>query len=351
MQCIDFHVHKKEELNEQFFLFFLHITTLPTDAFVAFYALAAFANPQNPLIWALMPHIGHNALMTNFHQWFLWQPDARMRHVVFAASAGLTLFVGWAHHRFGLAYEFHMFFGVPVLVTVWYLGWRHGLALAIAATGLWYLADHLLVGDTAEHWPLLFNTAMRLVLFISGAWLIVQLRRVLDLEVHLAREDALTGLTNRRSFHERGRDALALSNRQNAAFTVVFIDLDKFKEVNDTFGHETGDALLRLVAETLRAHMRVSDIVGRFGGDEFALLLPGMDAAGALVYVDTLRHHLLAAMQTRNWPVTFSMGVASYRHAPRDFDAIIKQADALMYAAKDSGRDRIMQATFDGGTA
>lgn len=294
-----------------------------------------------------MPHIGQNAFMTNFRQWLLWQPDACMRHVVFAASAGLTLFVGWAHYRFGLAYEFHMFFGVPVLVTVWYLGWRQGLTLAVAATGLWLLADHLLVGNTAEPFPLLFNTAMRLMLFISGAWLILQLRRVLDREVRLAREDSLTGLTNRRSFHERGHDALVLSNRQNAAFTAVFIDLDKFKEVNDKFGHEAGDALLCLVAEQLRAHMRGSDIVGRLGGDEFALLLPGMDATGAMVYVETLRRHLLASMQAWNWPVTFSIGVASYRHAPRDFEAIIKQADALMYAAKEGGRDLIMQVTFD----
>jgi diguanylate cyclase (GGDEF)-like protein len=151
---------------------------------------------------------------------------------------------------------------------------------------------------------------------------------------------------DRRQFHERGLQAFAQVQRQGAAFTAVFMDLDRFKEVNDTLGHDTGDALLTAVARMIREQVRASDIPGRLGGDEFALLLPNMNADAASVYVEKLRKRLLEGMAEKSWPVTFSIGVASYKVAPHDFDTLLKQADALMYEAKRGGRDRILQQEF-----
>jgi len=127
----------------------------------------------------------------------------------------------------------------------------------------------------------------------------------------------LTRLPNRREFHDRGRQAFAQAQRQKAPFTAVFIDLDRFKEVNDTLGHETGDRLLKVVADVIRDHVRASDVPGRLGGDEFALLLPNMKTDAVQAYVDKLRRNLLEAMHPR-------------------------QADELMYEVKRSGRDRIL---------
>ncbi|WIM07009.1 MAG: GGDEF domain-containing protein [Candidatus Nitricoxidivorans perseverans] len=153
-------------------------------------------------------------------------------------------------------------------------------------------------------------------------------------ESRLAREDALTQLPNRREFHERGLQVFAQAQRQGASFTAVFIDLDRFKEINDTLGHDTGDALLTAVARIIREQVRASDIPARLGGDEFALLLPNMNAEAASVYVEKLRKRLGAAMTEKGWPVTFSIGVASYKVAPQDFDIMVKQADALMYEGR-----------------
>ena len=194
--------------------------------------------------------------------------------------------------------------------------------------------------------PLIFNTTMRLAIFLYGAWLIGEMRRVLLRESRMAREDALTQLPNRREFHERGLQALAQAQRQGASFTAAFIDLDRFKEVNDTLGHDIGDALLTVVARIIREQVRISDIPGRLGGDEFVLLLPNMDAQAASGYVEKLRNRLLDAMREKGWLVTFSIGVASYKVAPQDFDLLIKQADTLMYEVKHSGRDRVLQQEF-----
>jgi diguanylate cyclase (GGDEF)-like protein len=207
---------------------------------------------------------------------------------------------------------------------------------------LWYFADRLLRGEQADAFPLLFNTFMRRPIFLGGAWLMAQMRYVMHHESRLAREDTLTQLPNRREFYERGQRAFAQAQRATAPCTVMFIDLDRFKEANDTLGHVTGDRLLAAVAAVMLRHVRASDIPGRLGGDEFALLLPNMDADAAATYAENLRRQLLAAMRKHGWPVIFSIGVACYRHAPRDFEAALAQADSLMYEAKNSGRDRIL---------
>lgn len=276
----------------------------------------------------------------------LWQPGRLARAGMIGLSVLITLGISYLHTLTGLAYELHAAFVLPVLFATWFAGTRTGYTLALLAAVEWFTIDRILAGDQADLFPLLFNTGMRLVIFLGMVWLLGTMRRLLLRESRLAREDALTQLANRREFHERGRAAFAQAHRQGAPSTVVFIDLDKFKEVNDELGHETGDQLLAKVAGVMRRHVRVSDIAGRLGGDEFALLLPNMDAAAAASYVDGLRQRLLAAMDEHRWPVTFSIGVASYGATPRDFDAALAQADSLMYEVKNGGRNRILQKHY-----
>lgn len=276
----------------------------------------------------------------------LWQPGVLARASIFACFVALAFGVAYLHTLAGLAYEFHLMFIVLVLVTTWFAGTRAGYALALLAVAEWFIADRMLAGELADPFPLLFNSGMRLAIFFGGVWLLGEMRCVLQRESRLAREDALTQLPNRREFHERGRSTFALAQRQSAPFTLVFLDLDKFKTVNDELGHEVGDQLLAKVARVMRSYVRASDIPGRLGGDEFALLLPDMNASAAMPYVEKLRQQLLSAMDEHGWPVTFSIGVASYEVAPHDFDGALAQADALMYEVKNGGRDRILQRAF-----
>lgn len=282
----------------------------------------------------------------NLKALLLLQPGFMIRSGILVSCMLITLLVGYLHTLSGLAYDFHVFFILPVLLVSWFNGSRFGYGVAALAAIEWFIADRSLLGDQANALPLIFNTTMRLAIFIYGAWLIGEMRRVLLRESRMAREDALTQLPNRREFHERGLQALAQAQRQGASFTAAFIDLDRFKEVNDTLGHDIGDALLTVVARIIREQVRISDIPGRLGGDEFVLLLPNMDAQAASGYVEKLRNRLLDAMREKGWLVTFSIGVASYKVAPQNFDLLIKQADTLMYEVKHSGRDRVLQQEF-----
>lgn len=273
----------------------------------------------------------------------LEHPSRQTQLAVWLVAIGLAGLVGYLHLLTGLAYEFHLFFIVPVVLVAWFVNIRRGYVIASLTVILWYLADRQLGGEAADRLPLLFNTLVRLSIFIAIVWLLGQLRLVLARESQLAREDSLTGLVNRRGFMQLGQGLLALAHRQQTPITAIFIDLDRFKEVNDSLGHEAGDTLLQEVARTLRQHLRSSDIAGRLGGDEFALILPGTDADAASAYAEALRDRLLASMRENGWSVvTFSIGVASFLQAPADLPSLLKEADALMYEVKENGRDRVM---------
>ena len=283
----------------------------------------------------------------NLRQRLLWKPDASQHALVLVTSIVLTLALGWVHSISGLVYEFHLFFSLPIFVVAWFLGYRPALLVVFLAVGLWFAADRILGAGQAAHSPLLFNSIVRLTIFVAGSWTLAQMRRVLERESLLAREDTLTRLANRRAFREQGRAALAQASRLEAPISCVFIDLDKFKQVNDEQGHDQGDVLLFRVAEVFRARLRAGDIVGRMGGDEFVLLMPGMEDQDALAYVEDLRLRLLAEMRKNSWPVTFSIGIVSYRRAPEDLEKLLMEADHLMYEAKAAGRDCILQQVPD----
>lgn len=160
--------------------------------------------------------------------------------------------------------------------------------------------------------------------------------------LHMAYHDALTGLPNRVLFNDRLNVAMSSAKRNNKKFALMILDLDKFKAVNDTLGHDVGDQLLQSVANRLRARLRRSDTVARLGGDEFILLLPEIDHAEyadvvAKKIVDSFRRPFLLGKHDLN--VTASVGIAVYPDHGVDFDALKKSADIAMYKAKEHGRN------------
>lgn len=162
----------------------------------------------------------------------------------------------------------------------------------------------------------------------------------------LASIDELTGLLNRRALEEALRRDLARADRDGKAFSVLLIDIDHFKSVNDTWGHQSGDAVLSMVGDVLQRSLRTSDVAGRYGGEEFMCLLPATDAAGARVVAERLRMAMLERTVPTNGgfiQVTVSVGIASVtgpgcRTAQ---ESIVRRADECLYRAKAEGRNRV----------
>lgn len=159
---------------------------------------------------------------------------------------------------------------------------------------------------------------------------------------HLALHDALTGLPNRLQLVDYLQQLIAQAQRDNTCFAVLFIDLDGFKGVNDSFGHHVGDALLVRVATTLRQMIAPGDTVARLGGDEFLMAAAAVDANEATVLGQRLLARLGEAMKLEDHDdvrVTASIGIALYPGDGRDADALMAHADAAMYCIKESGRN------------
>ncbi len=196
------------------------------------------------------------------------------------------------------------------------------------------------------------------VLVLGSPWLIpavLVLNAVLhrstlvkDLEV-AASTDTKTGLLNAGAWHQAAEQHLMRAERERASAAVLVIDLDYFKRVNDEFGHLVGDLALRAVADCLKDELRGYDALGRFGGDEFVVVLDGVDRDAAMRIAVRLTQALRTLMPstaalTGILSITASIGVAAYPSHGTDLDALIDAADRALYAAKSAGRDRAWHA-------
>jgi diguanylate cyclase (GGDEF)-like protein len=168
-------------------------------------------------------------------------------------------------------------------------------------------------------------------------------RKRLELELQrLATTDSLTGLANRRAFFERGQPALEAARRYGHQVSMLMIDVDHFKNVNDRHGHSVGDATLRLLADRLREVLRQADLIARIGGEEFVALMPETDLDAAMQAAERLREMCdgLAPETSAEAAISVSVGVAQWRSG-ESLDHLLERADAALYRAKRAGRNRV----------
>src|SRR5437667_9289079 len=181
--------------------------------------------------------------------------------------------------------------------------------------------------------------------------------RYLERQAALAQQqaavDALTGLASFRVLRDRLANEVARCHRTGDHFAVLFVDLDNFKQVNDQFGHEAGNAVLRGTARRCNAHIRSTDLAGRYGGDEFVVVLVGTGEEGATGVGEKVRAAVQAAGVAMGYPeglVTASIGVAEYKPDKKDEDVLVA-ADRALFRAKAAGRNQVATGGEDGGRA
>jgi diguanylate cyclase (GGDEF)-like protein len=174
--------------------------------------------------------------------------------------------------------------------------------------------------------------------------------RLLEKLEHLARTDELTGLNNRREFLERGKTEFERARRNGHVLSAIILDVDRFKEINDRYGHLVGDAVLSEVAERCSSELRSIDLLGRIGGEEFAALLPEVDLDIAVRIAGRIRRALNETpirAGREDISVTVTLGVGTMSPRMTDLAMLLEQADAALYAGKAAGRDRV--AIIDDG--
>jgi diguanylate cyclase (GGDEF)-like protein len=272
------------------------------------------------------------------------------RSPLFWTVAGLTItgLLGILDYATGNEISLSLFYLIPIFLVTWAVDLKTGLFMSFIS-GLMLLVAEIAAGQVYSH-PILYllNTLVRTLFYVVVVYLVAELQKSRREEQLAARTDLITGAVNARYFNELLQMEINRIRRYPHPITLVYIDVDNFKLVNDLFGHKIGDEVLRNIASELRSQLRKTDTVARLGGDEFVLLLPSTRQLEARLVVSKLYANLLAKMKQRNWPVTFSMGVVTCEFSPYSAEQLVNMADELMYEVKNSTKNDIRFATWGG---
>jgi diguanylate cyclase (GGDEF)-like protein len=260
----------------------------------------------------------------------------------------LVVFLGIVDYGTGVELSITLFYLIPILLAVWFANEDLGLAIAAASAITWFLTEYANGIKYSNIMIYVWNTLIRLGFFIVASRLLAELKRALRANQELTRVDYVSGAVSIRYFYDLAQIEISRSQRYGHPFTLVYIDLDNFKAINDLFGHITGDNVLRTMTECVQRQTRPTDIFARLGGDEFALLLPETGGKEVKEVVGRIHSTLVNEMLNNAWMVTFSIGVVTYHQVPKSVDEMLKLADSMMYSVKTNSKNGVRYHVYTG---
>jgi diguanylate cyclase (GGDEF)-like protein len=265
--------------------------------------------------------------------------------ILWTESIVIVAIVGALDYLSGTELALSVFYLIAVIFATWFISRRAGAIIAILSAAAWAALDNIGGLRYSSAFIPVWNGAVRLAFFMIVLTLVHVMKDSRLREAALARTDSLTGVANGRSFSDRARFELASLRRTRRPLTMVYIDLDRFKHINDTLGHTEGDRLLRSVADAIKSRLRATDLVARLGGDEFGVLLPATDGAAAPAALAAISD-AVSEVVAGSWDVGCTIGAVTFEMAPESVDFMVRSADELMYRGKRAGRNRIEHAVW-----
>ncbi|MGD9246779.1 MAG: diguanylate cyclase [Desulfobacteraceae bacterium] len=268
--------------------------------------------------------------------------------LVFCGCCLTAAVIGAVHYLTGPEMTLSLFYLLPIMLSSWYVGPWSGVVMAFSCAGLWLLADLTVIDAFRRPVIPILNETFRLLVFLIIVWITTALHKALLKQKVLANIDPLTQISNRRAFFNLAEREIKRARRYNYSLSILYMDLDNFKCVNDDLGHYVGDELLRLVAQHIKKHIREIDILARLGGDEFCVLLVDSTPMASYKVSQKLQQSISELMRNKNWPVTISIGAATFLSFPSSVSEMICAADQLMYVAKKERQLNIIHKVIDG---
>ncbi len=248
----------------------------------------------------------------------------------------LIALIAAVDHYVSSRISFALLYLIPVALAAIHFRLRACMIVAVITVAVGLTENLIHAREYAWLWTPYINAVLRAFAFI---FLILIQDRVKK-EAAYARMDALTGLLNRRAFWEAAEAEVARCKRYQRPVSVAYVDVDDFKNINDRYGHGTGDRFLKTFANTLRKATRTTDFIARLGGDEFAVLMPETDEKGIQFVLKRL-NQLAQIMNEHLFSITVSVGAATFITAPGNAEALIAAADKQMYLTKKKGKNGI----------
>jgi diguanylate cyclase (GGDEF)-like protein len=270
------------------------------------------------------------------------QPDTRIRIIIYSVAGAVLLVRPALGLILAKSKEARR---ARVFTAACFLGIGLVMLARAALAAQWGSNADFLSPDAAQSASILLMGVLTVMSTLGVIWIeIEQLQADLT---RFAMLDPLTGVLNRRAFMHEYQRELSRSMREKTGFALAIFDLDHFKAVNDAYGHAIGDLVLCRTVDAMRTSLRGHDVLGRYGGEEFTVLIPGADTAGALLAAE----HVRRAVGERpietgqlSIPITLSAGIAAYGADCSDWESLVRAADAALYEAKQGGRNRVVAA-------
>lgn len=238
-----------------------------------------------------------------------------------------------------------IFYSYSIFVSTWSLGKYAGFCFSFFSSIAWLISeihaqkfDNILIIE--------WNALIRFIFFILITYLLAEIKQSHEREKSLARTDKLTGLWNRFYFLELLNWEIKRFQREPRSFTLAYIDVDNFKNVNDTWGHNRGDKLLVSIAKILKTNVRQIDIIARLGGDEFVILLPETNQQTGKVVLQRVQQCLFNMIELPSLSIGFSIGAITFYCLPKSINEIIEKTDQLMYEVKREGKNRLNHQVY-----
>jgi diguanylate cyclase (GGDEF)-like protein len=254
--------------------------------------------------------------------------------------------IGFVDYLTGPAITFGLIYLIPVSAIAW-LNTRPAIVRASILTATtWISVDYLSGRFSLNILAYTWNFFSRFVLLLIVASLLSILKQELLKTQELSRRDPLTNALNNRGLRDVAEREIYRSSRSGQALTIAFLDVDNFKNINDTLGHSTGDVVLETIVESIYLNIRKSDVVARIGGDEFVILLPNTGKAAARMAVYKIHKILLDIAAKHNWSITFSFGVMTSIKTPPTLEVMIGLADKLLYSVKTSSKNNVAFSVY-----
>jgi diguanylate cyclase (GGDEF)-like protein len=258
----------------------------------------------------------------------------------------MVVLLGFIDLETGYEISFSIFYLFPIIMVSWRGEKMYAVIISALSAITWLWAD-LEAGHPYSHLAMpVWNSIMILGFYLIVVFTFLAIKALLEKEQSSARIDFVTGVFNSRAFHEMAKKEIDRVARFSHPISIAYIDIDNFKQMNDTMGHSAGDVLLNSVAGTIKHNIRSIDMLARLGGDEFAILMPETDSENARIAINKVQKYLLGAVQQNAWPVTFSIGVVTC-HKLCKLDEFIKEADNLMYEVKAKGKNGVEYKIYE----
>lgn len=282
--------------------------------------------------------------MNNIKYTFIRKIDAYLNKktkvfLIFISSI-LTLIIAFLDYVTGINISVSIFYLIPISLVIWRISFKYGILFSILSA-IFVISVRIILDPTFNYFIRFWNMLVELGIFLAFSYIMNNFKKEFEYEKLLARKDPLTGVYNKRAFKIIAKDEINRANRYKHTLTAAYIDLDNFKLLNDTFGHNVGDQALIALTRTIKKNIRSSDVIARLGGDEFVILLPETDSDKAQFVFNRLQNAFNEIAKKKGWSITISLGVVTFNHRIHSVKTILENIDKLMYQAKKEGKNII----------